>query len=52
MGPDGVGPRHVVNGIEGVIEYSLQGNCVPGCHCGKVSCLSQAGVGTTGCRGP
>ena len=48
IGPDGIGPRHVANGIKGVRECLLQGNYVLACHCGGVSCLSQAGVGLPG----
>ena len=42
---DSINPGHVAYGAEGVREHSLEGNYVPGCCSGSVSCLSQAWVG-------
>ena len=44
VGPDGIGPRYVANGVELVREGSLEGNYVPGGHCGESGCLSQGGL--------
>ena len=51
VSPDGVGPRHVANGIKRAREHLLYGNYVLACHCGSVSCLSWAGVGAASSRG-
>ena len=49
--PDGIGMGHVAYGVMGVRECSLQGNNIPGCHCGRVGCLSWTGVWAAGSKG-
>ena len=44
VSPDGICARHLANCIEGAGEGLLQGNHVPGCHCGMGGCLSHVGI--------
>ena len=49
---NGASPKHVAYGVKGARDCLLQGNYVLGHHCGRVGCLSWAGIGAMVCWGP